>query len=295
MVNWFGGKIRNAELFIIIACSVAVILALIMYSEAFPDFNEAIKSMSNGMATFGIQNGLWAAFLLSMFGNTSVFLVIPYAYIIWALALAAGPDPSFTAWYPIILGIISGLGAGVGEVTSYIVGRLFGKSEKMVNSELGQKFDRMRDTFEKHPKMIPFIIFLFAVTPLPDDAILVPFGVMKYSYWKTIIPCMLGKMCLCILTASAGFFMGGAIQSISWLSWIVPDADSNPGDDMLSLLPLFIIVYLMIRVDFEKLLNRSKKPKVTDQAAPEPVEAIIPGPPSGGDDVDPFQSPDDAG
>ncbi|MBN2154314.1 MAG: VTT domain-containing protein, partial [Candidatus Lokiarchaeota archaeon] len=205
---------------------------------------------------FGVANGLWAAFLLSMFGNTSVLIVIPYSYIVFQLAIIAqGVQP---IWYPLVLGVISGLGAGVGEVTSYIVGRLFRRSEKLVSGDLGQKFERMRKTFEQHPKSIPFFIFLFAATPLPDDVILVPFGVMKYSYWKTILPCMAGKMVLCILLAYLGFVLGNDIVNTP-LKFLKPSETSNPGDDMVSLIPLFAIVWVMIRIDFQKVLESFQK------------------------------------
>jgi membrane protein DedA with SNARE-associated domain len=250
------GKIRNADIFLIVTVAGCTILALIIYSNAYPEFNGAIGAVSEGFKGFGRANGLWAAFLLSMFGNTSVLIVVPYSYVVFLLGLDAFTT-GLPVWYPLVLGIISGMGAGIGEVTSYIVGRLFRKSEKLVNGDLGQKFERMRATFEKHPKMIPFIVFIFAATPLPDDVILVPFGVMKYSYWKTIIPCMLGKMVLCILTAYLGYVIGVNIDS-SPLGFLVSDTE-DPGRDMLMLIPLFVIVWLMIRVDFQKVLESFQK------------------------------------
>jgi membrane protein DedA with SNARE-associated domain len=266
-------KIRNADIFLITTCLGCLILALILYSNALPDFNAAIKSISVGFVSFGEVNGLWAAFLLSAFGNTSILIVIPYSYIVFQLAIAAyGVMP---AWYPLLLGIISGLGAGIGEVTSYIVGRLFTKSEKLVNSDLGKKFDRMRETFEKHPKLIPFFVFIFAATPLPDDVILVPFGVMKYSYWKTIIPCMLGKMVLCILISYLGFVLGNGIDATIF-RFLKPSATSNPGDDMLGLIPLFGVVWVMIRVDFQKVLEYFQKLSAKRSVKPALVEGKCP-------------------
>nr|MDO8110709.1 VTT domain-containing protein [Candidatus Sigynarchaeota archaeon] len=294
MVNLLHGKIRNAEIFIIVSCTICILLALIMYANIFPDLNQAVKNITVSFRGFSSsEGGLWTAFLLSMFGNTSVFIVIPYAYVVFEIAVNAGtlPAPPLGAMYPIVLGIISGLGAGIGEVTSYIAGRLFARSKKLVDSELGRKFDSMRQTFEKHPKTIPFIVFLFAVTPLPDDVILVPFGVMKYSYWKTIIPCMLGKMVMCTLLTVLGFFLGNTydLAHIPIIGLIIPKDPSgpgyNPGDDMLTLLPLFIVVYLMIRLDFSKLLDRKKKktaPPATEvkPVAPESPQGSTPAKPS---------------
>ena len=49
--------------------------------------------------------------------------------------------------YPnwILLGVISGAGAAVGEVTSYIVGRLIARTKSIEDTELGEKFHRMKD------------------------------------------------------------------------------------------------------------------------------------------------------
>jgi membrane protein DedA with SNARE-associated domain len=254
--GWIMAKIRNADIFIITTTLGCIIMAAILYSNVYPEFNAGIKSISLTFVSFGEANGLWAAFLLSAFGNTSILIVIPYSYIVFQLAISA--SGVFPIWYPLVLGVISGLGAGIGEVTSYIVGRLFRKSEKLVNGDLGQKFERMRKTFEAHPKAIPFIVFLFAATPLPDDVILVPFGVMKYSYLKTIIPCMLGKMVLCILIAYLGFVLGNGIDS-TFFRILKPSATSNPGDDMIGLIPLFLVVWLMIRIDFQQILESSQK------------------------------------
>ncbi|MEX2681891.1 MAG: VTT domain-containing protein [Candidatus Sigynarchaeota archaeon] len=249
-------KLRKADWFLIIMVVGCVVLALILYSNVLPDFNAAIKSISIAFIAFGIANGLWAAFLLSMFGNTSILIVIPYSYIVFQLAITASGVQS--VWYPLVLGVISGAGAGIGEVTSYIVGRLFTKSEKLVNSDLGQKFERMRKTFEEHPKVIPLFVYIFAATPLPDDVILVPFGVMKYSYWKTIIPCMLGKMTMCILLAYLGYIFGSGIDNTIF-KFLKPSETSNPGDDMLGLIPLFLVVWMMVRIDFQKILEYFQK------------------------------------
>ncbi|GAB4325355.1 MAG: hypothetical protein Kow0069_31380 [Promethearchaeota archaeon] len=224
-----------------------------MLLEVFPSLNAAINQFAIDVSDFGQQWGYLSAFALSTFGNTSVFIVVPYAFVVYVLA-ATG---NYTWW---VLGLVSGLGAAIGEVTSYIVGRLAAKSKKISESEMGQKFERMRRRFEEHPRIIPFTVFIFALTPLPDDVILVPFGVMKYSYWKTIIPCWLGKTCLCLAISAVGFYLGAAIDAIEpgplkmLLGFVVPrdprDESTNPAQDVFLLMVLFVVIYVMIRADF---------------------------------------------
>ncbi|MBD3185204.1 hypothetical protein GF325_00135 [Candidatus Bathyarchaeota archaeon] len=253
---------KGADKFIIITGTVCIVLAIILFTEIFPEFNTLIDNFSNAIQEFGINNGLWAAFILSTFGNTSVLIIFPYAYIVFYLG-SAQAIAAFDPWAPLILGIVSGLGAGIGEVSSYVVGRLFTKSDKLISSDLGQKFERMRKRFEEHPKSIPFMIYLFALTPLPDDAILVPFGIMKYSYKRTIIPCMFGKMTLCTALAYLGYSLvtlGTAVPFLDSLASILT-SQGNAGWDMVNLLIMFLIVYLMLRLDFEKMMTRKKGKK----------------------------------
>ncbi len=265
------GKIRNADIFLIVTVAGCAIMIAILYSNAFPELNGTIAGISGGFKDFGRTNGLWAAFLLSMFGNTSILIIIPYSYVVFLLGLDASTAAA-SIWYPVLLGIISGLGAGIGEISSYIVGRLFRRSEKLVNGDLGKKFERMRVTFEKHPRLIPLFVFLFAATPMPDDVILIPFGVMKYSYIKTVIPCMLGKMFLCILIAYLGFAIGGNIANTP-LGFLVSDTE-DPGRDMIMLIPLFVVVWAMVRLDFQKVIekmqNLSKKRSIKAAKAGDP-------------------------
>ncbi len=264
-------RIRNLEVFLIVACSFCIVFGAILFLEIFPGLNQTFNNFAIRVSDFGQQWGYFSAFLLSMFGNTSVFIVVPYSFVVYVLSATGVYN-----W--ILLGIISGLGAAIGEVTSYIVGRLAAKSKAIQESEYGEKFERMRKKFEEHPKAIPFWVFLFAMTPLPDDVILVPFGMMKYSYWKTVIPCWLGKTVLCLIIAAMGYYLSewfvnldeGLLRTI--LGLVIPrdpkDESTNPGQDVILLLVLFIVIYLMMRVPMFKGEETPKVREIVDSEDP---------------------------
>ena len=137
---------------------------------------------------------------------------------------------------------------------------------------MGEKFHRIKAKFEEKPASIPITIFLFAMTPLPDDAILVPMGMMKYPYWKSIPPCMLGKTILCTVIAFFGSWVGINIEPLnaliadypilSFLRLIIPTTDVNPASDIIQFSFVFILIYIMMRLDFEKIsMKRSKDRK----------------------------------
>jgi len=258
-------RIRNLEIFTFVMLSSLIILAVFIKEGTW--IYDGIASLSARWHNIAVNTdtAYWTAFIFATFGNTSVLIVFPYILIVYDIAQSAE-----ISW--ILLGIVSGLGAAVGEITSYIVGRLIGASKKMKGSEMGEKFHRIKLKFEEKPASIPITIFLFALTPLPDDAILVPMGMMKYPYWKSIPPCTLGKTILCTFIAWLGFFVfqnAGVINTLideNWylypLNFVIPKPGVNPSSDVLQFSFIFIIIYIMMRLDFEKIsMKRSKERK----------------------------------
>ncbi len=250
-------KIRNLEIFTLLVLIVLYVMAATVKEGTW--LYNTIASLSQqweNLAT-NSEKVLLIAFAFATFGNTTVLIVFPYALIVFEIAKI------YPNW--ILLGIISGLGAAVGEVTSYLVGRLIARSKKVKKSQLNEKFHRMRDNFEKKPKSIPVTVFLFALTPLPDDMILVPMGMMKYPYWKSVFPCFLGKTGLCLIMSWLGHVIGvnadfliqlGETKGWSWLAPILklflPSEGINPASDLIQFSLIFIFVYFMVRLDFEK-------------------------------------------
>jgi len=270
MVDWkfkIGKKsirIRNLELFTFVMLASLFILAAFIREGTW--IYDSVASLSTQWVNVAKESdtALLTAFIFATFGNTSVLIVFPYILIVYNIGQV------YNNW--ILLGIVSGLGAAIGEITSYIVGRLIGASQKMKSSEMGEKFHRIKLKFEEKPARVPITIFLFALTPLPDDAILVPLGMMKYPYWKSIPPCTLGKTLLCTLMAWFGFWVGDNIVALNYLideNWylyplkfLIPSEDVNPSSDVLMFSFVFIVIYIMMRLDFEKIsMKRSKDRK----------------------------------
>lgn len=261
MVQIHIGKIvlKTFDIVIFSILIVMYIIAILINTPALAGLSAWIQNMSNFWAEFAghAGNALWMAFIFSMFGNTSVLIVFPYAFIVWQISLV------YPYWY--LLGIISGLGAGIGEVTSYLVGLGIGKSKKIQESEIGEKFMQMKRKFERKPALIPITVFVFAITPFPDDVILVPFGIMKYPYYKVITPCMLGKMCMCTIISLLGYLVGHLYPSLADIfpiNLLVPSTDANPAQDLISFSLIFWVIWLMVRLDWEEIgikLNKERR------------------------------------
>src|SRR6056297_2473642 len=119
-------KIRNLEIFTLLVLIVLYVMAATVKEGTW--LYNTIASLSQqweNLAT-NSEKVLLIAFAFATFGNTTVLIVFPYALIVFEIAKI------YPNW--ILLGIISGLGAAVGEVTSYLVGRLIARSKKVKKS-----------------------------------------------------------------------------------------------------------------------------------------------------------------
>ena len=137
-------------------------------------------------------------FLLSFVGACSVIIPIPYTAVIFVLAGKGGLDPLLTA-------LSGGLGSGAGEITGWIVGKL--TSNALKESKYSRRVDALIKLVEmKGRYAVPLLIFLFALTPLPDDVLFIALGILNYSLLRALIPCIIGKIAMLYIISFFGRF-----------------------------------------------------------------------------------------
>ena len=189
---------------------------------------------------FVTQFGYFGVFIISFIGSVSVIFPIPYTLVIFALGSTL--DPLF-------VGISGGLGAVLGEFSGYALG-YYGRA--VVNEERRKKMDYMLKVFDRYG---PTAIFLFALTPLPDDLLFIPLGVIHYPFWRAFIPAMFGKILMTFILAYSGQQYIDLILTIFGGSGLL-------GALITSIL-LVVIIIAMMKIDWEKLfekqLNINKK------------------------------------
>ena len=101
---------------------------------------------------------------------------------------------------PLVVGVISGIGAGMGQYLHYYVG-LGGRH--LFSRENQARFERWRDRYGKYGV---WLILFLAATPLtPDDIIWVPLGLMRYPKGKALVAGIVGKTILSLVYAYAGY------------------------------------------------------------------------------------------
>lgn len=222
---------------------VIFISILILFFIAYFKFNDSAvflflqNSSSHLMLRFS-KYGLIGVSLASFIGNSSVIVQIPYYLVVFLASINAA---SF--WDVFWIGLVTGIGAGLGEAVAYLVGRGISHValSKLRRSSL---FRFLEKIVHEKEKFVPTLVFLFALTPLPDDTLLLPLGMVKYNFKKLILPVFLGKI---VLGWGLAFGFIYFTQNLSKYTSIEPSLD----------LP-FILMFLFLKLIVYQTLKYRK-------------------------------------
>jgi uncharacterized membrane protein YdjX (TVP38/TMEM64 family) len=176
--------------------------------------------------------GYAGAFVISIFGNFTVFFPVPYILTIYAFGATLNP---------LILGLVSGAGSTLGEFSAYLIGR---GGRKVLDKKYGDRLETAKLLVQRHGMAI---IFLFAVLPLPDDLILIPLGMLRYSLKKAMTAMFVGKTIMCTAVAYAGRYSYSIIKDMF--------ASSGLLGGVASTLLLALIVVALLKVDWVKYID----------------------------------------
>lgn len=172
------------------------------------------------LINFFIEYGYVGITAISIVGNMIPFLPVPYLVAIFILAPYLNP---------LLVALCVAIGTTIGKCISYLIGRggysLLGASRKeelqCLSSMLG--------------KYGAIAVYFFASLPLPDDIVIIPFGLMRYNFPKFLAALFLGKLTLGFIVAYAAFF-GWEI-----ISWLV-------GDGNVILITVLSVIFMLLMV-----------------------------------------------
>lgn len=196
------------------------------------------------MALSDLLNALWqifapyryfGVFAISLIGTASIIIPIPYTILIFNLSISYPNE-----WDPVLLTIAGGLGSAIGEMSGYALG-YFGR--KIVNKERLRKMTYLVKIFDRYG---PLAIFAFALTPLPDDLLYIPLGVMRYKFYKAFIPTLIGKLLMIFIIVYFGRSAGDIIRLM------LGEGGAEIVVAVTTVL-LLIILVAMYRIDWEKV------------------------------------------
>lgn len=207
------------------------------------EFSEIFQQISRWMENLAYQYGYFGIFLISMLGASSIIFPIPYTVIIFALG---------NTFEPLWIAVAAGLGAAIGEIFGYLIGVGGGKF-------IGEKYHKKMESVTKVIERYGWIyIFVFALTPLPDDLLFIPLGVMRYGLLRAFVPALIGKFLMSLIVAYSGRFSVQVIKEVfgiesSWISFTI--------GIILGLALLVSIIILRSRIDLETRLEKYVKKK----------------------------------
>ena len=187
------------------------------------------------MADLVTQYGYLGAFLISIFGNFTIFFPVPFTITIYAFGATLNP---------LLLGFVCGIGSTVGEFSAYLIGV---GGRRVIEGRYEERLESAKRLIQRYGAVI---IFLFALLPLPDDVILIPLGVLRYDLRKALIAAFLGKVVMCTIVAYAGRFSYTFVRDIFESGGII--------GGVASVALLAIILIAMMKIDWTRFIAESE-------------------------------------
>ncbi len=235
--------------------SIALLAVYFVLSLVVPDLASPINVIYDWAFDMSMALGYFGAFLISFIGNVVILFPIPYMLFPFVLGGLTDNTTGQFLFDPLIIGIISGLGAMIGEMTGYLLG--YGGGQ-LIEEDQRNSF---RDYIDTHPRATPFIIWFLAVSPVPDDFLIIPLGAAKYSWWKVAIPQFIGKSMFMVAAAWAGRY------SVEYIEVLLRNSGtlSSKIIEVLAMLSLIIGLYALVRYDWTKLMTKDLQEDVPHQ------------------------------
>lgn len=156
------------------------ILIVVLLSLSFYFFITPEKLIT----IIGVDNAYLLIFLLALIGGLTTFSGIPYHLILITLALGG--------LNPFVLGMVTASGVALGDSTSYFLGH---NGSAFIPTHFTSFFKKLNLFIMNYPKLFPVFCFLYgSLIPLSNDFIAITSGLLRYPFWKVIIPLGLGNL-----------------------------------------------------------------------------------------------------
>ena len=97
------------------------------------------------------------------------------------------------------------------------------------------------------------VLFAVATTPLPDEPVVIPLGLMKYNPAKFFVAYFLGKLLISVLGAYLGQWV-----VVNFKEWLTPEMMI-----VISVVLTVIVTVVLFKVDFKKLVEKILKRKIS--------------------------------
>ena len=181
-----------------------------------------------------MKYGYLGAWVASLFGNLVPFIPVPYLLVIFFMSA------NVKELNPLMLGLISGIGGGMGKIVTYYLGR---GAVRLVYGKGDEKLNALRKLIGNYGALA---MFIFASTPSPDDLVIMILGMIKYSLAKFFLACTAGKVVISVITA----YFGKAYRRFVFYI----GANTDLLFTAVSIGAFLLISYFIFKVDWVKVL-----------------------------------------
>jgi len=192
-----------------------------------------LSDITSILHLFAVEYGYFGSFIISIASNLILFVPIPYLIIIFALSTVLDP------W---LLGLVSAIGATVGKVIIYYIGR---SGRRILKDSQKKKLEFARLIMEKYGSLA---IFIMAATPVPDDILYIPLGMMRFNLIRFFTFTLMGKIVLTLLISLGGHY------SIAWISFLL--GGESVWVTIVTIVFIAGSVYLTAKIDWEELFYK---------------------------------------
>ena len=194
-------KTRKLVMHLLVILVIILLIALIYFTF----FNTSDKSFESFIRDYGAL-GL---FIGAIIANATILFPVPLDIVIFLIA-----DQQFFGFGildVLLIGVITGFGSAIGEMSGYIIGLQAAAGVKSIKKGEFLQLDKVKKEVQN---LGAKFIILGAFTPFPFDLIGVAAGLVKYNVEKFFIACLIGKTARYILIAYAGYYSIGFIKSL---------------------------------------------------------------------------------
>lgn len=213
--------------------------ALVIGISTIPAIADWYNRLNGAWTDWAIRYGYLGAFLAALVGNVTIIIVFPYTIVTFFLA-TQGLDP-------FLLGVLTGVGAYLGELSGYILGRW---GSRKFQEARPQTYQALEQIVKLRPGFVSWLLFLFSLLPLPDDVLFIPLGMLRYSIWKLTWPSVLGKTGAGLIITYSGSFL------IRFFNDSSATSASSILSQLGSLFTLTLVMYAIFKLDWDKMMHR---------------------------------------
>jgi len=198
-----------------------------------------ITDILNSLFVFVSTLGYIGLFTISFIASIIVFVPVPFFPILALMSIDKDFDPH-------ILAFSSAIGATLAK-TIIFYSSFYGR--RFISRESKVKMKPLQRLLKRYGWYASFIA---AATPIPDDIVYIPLGLVKYNPWLFFTSCFAGKMVI------SEAIVWGTRTGFNMLEYL----ESNMNGELFyatviaTIAVTAFLIYLMIKTDWSRLVGK---------------------------------------